>query len=100
MTVELPPEGVSVPEDADTGRPVRVWWMDSGLHVHIGWSKRSEHMVDCSKVESVGLWLGQTDTMLFVASSRDQDNDNWMGSQTIWRPSVISVEFLDVQAPA
>lgn len=92
---ELPEEGVSVPEDEDTGRPVRIWWMDSGLHVNLGWSKREDHMHDTTMVESVGLWLGQTDTMLFVANSRDRENDNWLGSQTIWRPSVKTIEFLD-----
>jgi hypothetical protein len=84
----------SVPQDADLGRVVRVRWTDSGLAMH-GWQElRDASTKTVSDVETVGLWMGENDNVVMVAGTRDADNENWLNVQLIWKPSIISKEWL------
>lgn len=86
----------SLQQDEDTGRAVRIRWTDSGLAHHTGWqsftSATDDHKV--MDVETVGIWMGENEQVVMVAHSRDADNDNWNVSMTIFKPCIISKEWL------
>jgi hypothetical protein len=93
FTEEEAAEVRSVSQDEDTGRPVRVRWVDSGLGI-TGWKQMKDMPSDVSHCESVGLWMGENDRIVMIGGSRDDTNDNWNEAQLIWKPSIISKEWL------
>jgi len=88
----------SVVEDADLGRPVRIRWIDSGGHDNRAWAPRTEFMaaveLDDMVCETVGLWMGENDTVIAIAQTRDAHNGNWLSVQVIWKPALILKEYL------
>lgn len=93
MAVENPDELSSVPQDENTGRAVRIRWIDSGLFAS-GWRTLTEMPKLVERVESVGLWMGENEHCVMLGSSRDDANQTWLGAQLIWKPSIVSKEFL------
>lgn len=88
---------VDIQQDVNLGRAIRVMWTDSGCHHDAGWAKLDEFFDGTLRVldvETIGLWMGENDDIVAVAQSRDVGNDNWMAAQVIWKPSIISKEWL------
>lgn len=83
----------SISADLDLGRPVRIRWIDSGLSV-TEWSDRHELPKDVSRVESVGLWIGENDHVVYIAGTRDVENEHWLNCQIIWKRAIIEQEWL------
>lgn len=86
-------EALSVIEDDNLGKPVRVRWIDSGMSIH-GWRQLPAVFEDPPSVETVGLWMGENERVVMVGGSRDADNENWGECQLIWKPSITSREWL------
>lgn len=82
----------TVIEDPDTGRAVRVRWIDSGLHVE-GWRRTDAIVAAPPEVETVGLWLGESMDAIAIASTRG-DEGAWLNVQVIWKDAVTTKEFL------
>lgn len=93
IAVDHPDELANVSQGPDTGRPVRVRWIDSGLFAS-GWRVFSEMPKQVEQVETVGLWMGENEHCIMVGSSRDATNETWLGAQLIWKPSIVSQEWL------
>lgn len=95
MAVKAPPD-LTVQQDDNTGRAVRIIWTDSGLAYNTGWGKFRAHSdrARVTDVETVGLWMGESDTVVMLAHSRDEDNENWNVSMTIFKPCIKSKEWL------
>lgn len=83
----------TVMQDGDTGRIVRLRWLDSGLAV-TGWKTLSELPQSVEEVETVGLWMGENDHCVMVGSSRDAHFNSWLGVQLIWKDAITTKEFL------
>ncbi len=90
-------EALSVVEDANAGRAAKVIWIDSGQSIH-GWRNGEKVLTDLRdglpEVESVGIWIGETDRVVMLAGSRDKANDNWCECQLIWKPAIIGQMWL------
>lgn len=89
----------SVNADEDLGRAVRVRWIDSGLAVHDGWMLRSELPDNVCTVETMGLWIGENEDVVMVAGTRAEagsmgSSEQWLNCQLIWKPSIVSQEWL------
>ena len=86
----------SLQQDEDTGRAVRIRWTDSGLAHHLGWQNWRDATGggDVMDVETVGIWMGENDRVAMVAHSRDADNQNWNVCMTIYKPCILSKEWL------
>lgn len=95
MNVEAEVAAVrAITEDEDTGRAVQVTWTDSGQALH-GWQSEAtirEHVMPV--IETVGIWIGESDDMVMVAGSRDETNCNWGECQLIWKPAISRKEWL------
>lgn len=93
MSVVPTPEQDTVMQDDDTGRIVRLRWLDSGLAVH-GWHQMSDLPQSIEEVETVGLWMGQNDAVVMIGSSRDAHSNSWLGIQLVWKDAITTKEFL------
>jgi hypothetical protein len=87
----------NITSDDNLGKPVRVRWIDSGLSLHRWLNKddveeKTKDML--SPVETVGLWMGENETVVMVGQSRDAEHANWMSAFLIWKPSIQAVEWL------
>ena len=88
---------VDITQDPDLGRAVRIIWIDSGLHRDRGWAPREEFLESdfhVLEVETVGLWMGESDTAISIGQSRDAHNDNWIAAQIIYKPCIVRKEWL------
>jgi hypothetical protein len=90
------PEDIEVENvnaDDDLGRPVRIKWIDSGLAVG-SWTQARDLPDDVATVESIGMWMGENDHVVYLAGTRDVDNENWLNCQLIWKRAIIEKEWL------
>lgn len=87
-------EVANVNADADLGRPVRIVWIDSGLSVHNGWMDAKDLPAMVETVETVGLWMGENDSIVMVAGTRDSSNESWLHAQLIWKAAITAKEWL------
>lgn len=86
-TIYVPEEGVEdVTADEQTGRLVRVVWVDSGL-VFSGWAHTHELPKGVAKVETVGYWVGENDSVIAIAAS--QADGSWLNIQLIYKPCIV-----------
>lgn len=83
----------TVMQDEDTGRIVRLRWLDSGLAVS-GWRQMADLPNSVEEVETVGLWMGENAHCVMVGSSRDAHSNSWLGVQLIWKDAITTKEFL------
>lgn len=79
-------------------RLVRVIWIDSGMNHTDGWmtTEKAVESVDLARVTTVGILLHEDDDAVAVGQSHDPVNDHWYSIQTIWKPSLVSIEDLTV----
>jgi hypothetical protein len=87
-------EHKSITLDSDTGRPVRVLWVDSGLSAGDGWQKVADLPTDVETVETIGLWMGENEHIVMVAGTRDFANESWLAVQLIWKNAITRKEWL------
>ena len=87
-------ESESVSADDNTGRAVRVRWIDSGLAVGHGWKQTSELPSSVERVETVGLWMGENEEVVMVGGTRDTANESWLAVQLIYKPCITGMEWL------
>lgn len=86
-------EALSVAQDADIGRAVRITWIDSGQAAH-GWQSIDSLPAATPTIETVGLWMGENANVMMVGGSHDAINCNWGECQLIWKPAVLNKEWL------
>lgn len=86
----------SLMQDENTGRAVRLVWIDSGLAFHNGWEKfrMATAQSDVMQVETVGIWMGENERVVMVAHSRDHENENWNVAMAVYKPCLIKKEWL------
>jgi hypothetical protein len=96
VTAEQELELQSLMQDEHTGQAVRLVWIDSGLAFHKGWEKFRMATDDANvmQVETVGIWMGENDRVVMVAHSRDHENENWNVAMAVYKPCLISKEWL------
>lgn len=90
-------DSVLITQDEHLGRPVRILWVDSGLAIGPGWQTIEDVTRDhpnVLQVETVGLWCGENEHVVMVCQSRDVHNQNWNQPMVIWKPSLVSKEWL------
>lgn len=77
---------------------LHVRWRDSGIHIHDGWQTIEEAMKNFSPdnmiVDSVGIVADETDDVLVLGLSLDEENLAWFGLQVIYKQNIISREVL------
>ncbi len=78
--------------------PVRVTWVDSGMHIDHGWASaetyREGTTVDRMSVTTVGMLVAEEADTLLVALNHDPAHDTYLSMQLILRSDVISFERL------
>ena len=76
----------SIVPDTDTGRPVIVRWIDSGLALH-GWTDAHDIPSNVVTVESIGFWIGENDDVIAIAGTQT-DDESFLNCQLIWKQAI------------
>ena len=75
---------------------LEVHWIDSGTAHSEGW-KTADYIMDVTKIGhviTVGLYMGEDDSALYIALSYDPDHDLYLNAQAIAKDSIVSREVL------
>jgi hypothetical protein len=75
-------------------RLVRITWRDSAMQHEQGWHTAPQIENTTPLVTSVGWVMHDEDEFITLAMGRSDQHDLWYNIQTIWKPSVKTMEEL------
>lgn len=77
----------------------RITWVDSGMHLDHGWAPTDVYKRSANKwhgqVVTTGEVFYEDHMVVVVGLSKDTAGDNWFGAQLIYKPCILTWEYLD-----